>query len=142
MKTRNNTPKKMLWAGRIVGGLVVLFLLFDGISKVLRLGPAVEGTVALGYPGSTVFGIGLTLLVCTILYAVPRTAVLGAVGLTGYLGGATAAQVRVEDPWFLFPVFVGVLAWVGLLLRDGRLHAFAPWRRAEVGSGGKKGAGV
>jgi len=91
----------MLWAGRIISGLVVLFLLFDSIIKVMRLDPAVEGTVEFGYNESVVFGIGLTLLVCTILYAIPRTAILGAILLTGYLGGATATQVRVEDPWFL-----------------------------------------
>ena len=119
----------MLWAGRIISGLVVLFLLFDSIIKVMRLDPAVEGTVEFGYNESVVFGIGLTLLVCTILYAIPRTAILGAILLTGYLGGATATQVRVEDPWFLFPVLLGVLAWTGLWLRDERLRALFSWSK-------------
>ena len=112
------------WAGRVVSALVVAFLLFDGGIKVMMLEPAVEGSVQLGYPASTVFGIGLALLVSTALYAVPRTAFLGAILLTGYLGGAVATQVRVEDPWFVFPAFVGVLLWGGLYLRDERVRAF------------------
>ncbi len=127
METRNTSSKKMLWAGRIISGLVILFLLFDSIVKVMRLDPAVEGTVELGYPESVVFGIGLTLLVCTVLYAIPRTAILGAILLTGYLGGATATQVRVEDPSFLFPVLLGVLVWAGLSLRNDRLRALVAW---------------
>ena len=111
------------WAGRVVSALVVAFLLFDGISKAMTVEPVVEATTRLGYPEGTVFGIGVTLLVCTALYAVPRTAFLGAILLTGYLGGAVATQVRVEDPWFLFPAFIAVLAWGGLFLRDGRVRA-------------------
>ena len=91
--------------------------------KAMMLEPAVEGSVQLGYPEGTVFGIGLALLVSTALYAVPRTAFLGAILLTGYLGGAVATQVRMEDPWFLFPAFLGVLVWGGLFLRDGRVRA-------------------
>ena len=111
------------WTGRVISALVVAFLLFDGGIKVMRLEPAVEGSVQLGYPEGTVFGIGLALLVSTVLYAVPRTAFLGAILLTGYLGGAVATQVRVEDPWFLFPAFLGVLVWGGLFLRDERVRA-------------------
>src|SRR5215212_6738112 len=111
------------WAGRVVSALVVVFLAFDGITKAMMVEPVVETTTRLGYPAGAVFGIGVTLLVCTALYAVPRTAILGAILLTGYLGGAVATQVRVEDPWFLFPAFIGVLAWGGLFLRDGRLRA-------------------
>jgi hypothetical protein len=116
-------PKVARWAGRVVSALVVAFLLFDGAIKVMMLDPAVEGSVQLGYPASTVFGIGLALLVSTALYAIPRTAFLGAILLTGYLGGAVATQVRVEDPWFAFPVFFGVLVWAGLYLRDERVRA-------------------
>ena len=111
------------WTGRAASALVVAFLLFDGAIKAMMLGPAVEGSVRLGYPEGTVFWIGLALLVSTALYAVPRTAFLGAILLTGYLGGAVATQVRVEDPWFLLPAFFGVLAWGGLFLRDGRVRA-------------------
>jgi hypothetical protein len=111
------------WTGRAVSALVVAFLLFDAGIKVMMLEPAVEGSVQLGYPEGTVFGIGLALLVGTLLYAVPRTAFIGTILLTGYLGGAVATQVRVEDPWFLFPAFFGVLVWGGLFLRDERIRA-------------------
>jgi len=117
------SSKVSSWAGRVVSTLVVAFLLFDGGIKVMMLEPAVEGSVQLGYPASTVFWIGLALLVSTALYAVPRTAFVGATLLTGYLGGAVATQVRVEDPWFLFPAFFGVLVWGGLFLRDRRVRA-------------------
>lgn len=110
-----------------MSGLVFLFLLFDSIIKVMRTDAAVDGTVELGYPENLVVGIGLVLLVCTVLYAIPRTAILGAILLTGYLGGATATQVRLEDPWFLFPVLLGVLVWAGLFLRDARLRALLAW---------------
>lgn len=105
-----------------MSALLSLFLLVDAVSKVMRTDAAVDGTVELGYPESLVVGIGLTLLVCTVLYAIPLTAILGAVLLTGYLGGATATQVRLEDPWFLFPVLLGALVWAGLFLRDARLR--------------------
>lgn len=114
--------RAMLWAGRIVSALVVVFLLVDSFVKILKLAPAVEGTVRLGYPAGVVFPLGIVLLVCVVLYAIPRTSVLGAILLTGYLGGATATQVRIENAWFVFPVFVGVLAWGGLFLRDHRLR--------------------
>ena len=118
------TPTRLArWAGRVASALVVAFLLFDGGIKAAMLEPAVEGSVQLGYPEATVFGIGLALIVSTALYAVPRTAFIGAILLTGYLGGAVATQVRVEDPWFLFPAFFGVLVWGGLFLRDKRIRA-------------------
>ena len=119
----------MLWAGRILGGLVVLFMLFDGVIKVLKLPAAVEGTVRLGYPANTVLWIGVVALASTVLYAIPRTAILGAILLTGYLGGATATQVRMENPWYLFPVAIGVLVWAAIFLRDNRLRTLIPLRR-------------
>lgn len=124
--------QKMLWAGRIVSALPALFLLFDAILKVLKLAPAVEGTVRIGYPVTVVVPIGLTLLICVVLYLVPGTSVLGAILITGYLGGATATHVRVEDPWFLFPVGLGVLVWLGLYLRDDRLRTVIPLRGAPA----------
>jgi hypothetical protein len=111
------------WAGRVVSALVVAFLAFDGITKAMMVEPVVEATTQLGYPEGSVFGIGLTLLICTIIYTVPRTAFLGAILLTGYLGGAVATQVRVEDPWFVFPAIIGVLVWLALFLRDDRFRA-------------------
>jgi hypothetical protein len=119
----------MLWAGRILGGLVILFMLFDGVIKVMNLPAAVEGTVRVGYPARLVVTIGVVALACTILYAVPRTSILGAILLTGYLGGATATQVRMEDPWFLFPVAIGGLVWAAIFLRDNRLRTLIPLRR-------------
>jgi len=118
MTTLSNRSKVALWSGRIISILLVLFFLFDSSIKVLKLSWAVEGTMQLGYPENTVIGIGIALLTGTILYVIPRTAVLGAILLTGYLGGAVATQVRVEDPWFLFPVVFGILVWVSLYLRD------------------------
>ena len=121
--------KIMLWSGRVISGLIVSFLLFDAIIKVIKLAPAVEAATRLGYPVSVLVPIGIALLVSTVLYAIPRTAMLGAILLTGYLGGATATQVRVGDPWLLLPVVFGVLLWAGLFLRDVRLRALIPLRR-------------
>jgi len=119
--------RKALWTGRILSGLVVAFMLVDGGMKVAGAQVVLEGAVALGYPASTMFGIGAVLLACTLLYAIPRTAVLGVVLLTGYLGGAIATHVRVGDPMLthtLFPIYVAVLAWGGLYLRDARVRNF------------------
>jgi hypothetical protein len=124
--------KKMVWAGRIMSGLATLFLLLDSVMKVIRARVAVEGTVQAGYPESTVVGIGLSLLVSTLLYAIPRTSVFGAILVTGYLGGAVATNVRVSAPLFsyiLAPVYVGVLVWGGLYLRDEQVRALIPVRR-------------
>ncbi len=118
-----------LWSGRIVTALVILFMLFDGAMKVLKLAPAVEGTVRLGYPAGLVVPIGIVALGCTILYAIPKTAILGAILLTGYMGGATATQVRLEDLWFFFPVVIGGLVWLGIFLRDERLRSLVPLRK-------------
>jgi hypothetical protein len=122
----------MVLAGRIISALSALFLLFDAIIKVLRAAPAVEGTVRLGYPVGVVVPIGVTLLLCVVLYLIPRSSVLGAILITGYLGGAVATQVRVEDLWFLFPVGLGVLVWLGLYLRDSRLRTLIPLRGAPA----------
>jgi len=120
-----------LWTGRVITIFTAAFLLFDTMVKVLNLPVAVEGTSRLGYPARLVVYLGIVEFVCLAAYLFPRTAVLGAILLTGYLGGATATQVRVEDPWFIFPVVVGVLVWVGLFLRDARLrHLYALKRPA------------
>jgi len=122
--------KKMLWAGRIMSALPALFLLFDGGAKLVQPAPVVEGTVKLGYPVSVILGLGIVLLASTLLYIIPRTAVLGAILLTGYLGGAVASNLRIQEGWFaiLFPVFFGALIWGGLYLRDARLRALIPLR--------------
>src|SRR5262245_38086700 len=124
--------KGTLWTARIMSGLPALFLLVDAVGKLVKPAPVVEGTIQLGYPESVILGLGIVLLVCTVLYIVPRTAILGAILLTGYLGGAVATHVRVGSPLFshvLFPVYLGLLIWGGLYLRDERLRALFPLRR-------------
>lgn len=115
-------------AGRIITGFAALFLLMDGVLRVAHFAPYVEGTVKFGYGAHLATPIGITLIVCTLLYLVPRTAVLGAILLTGYLGGATATHFRVDDPNFLFAATFGVLVWAGLYLREPRLRALLPLR--------------
>src|SRR6187402_2204378 len=122
---------KTIWTGRILSGLAVIFLLFDSTGKLLEVQPVIDGTRQLGYPRDIVFTLGVILLSCVIAYLIPRTSVLGALFLTGYLGGAVATHVRVENPLFshtLFPMYVAAFLWGGLVLRDARLRAFAPWR--------------
>lgn len=119
------------WTGRVLSGLSVAFMIFDASLKVLELPVAIEGTVQLGYPPGVIFGLGLVQLACLILYVVPRTAVLGALLWTGYLGGAVATHVRIGNPLFshtLFPIYLAVLIWAGLWLRDRRLRAVLPLR--------------
>lgn len=126
------------WAGRILSGVALLFLLFDSGIKILKLAPAVQGTVGLGYSETAVVPIGIVLLACTLLYAFPRTAIFGAVLLTGYLGGAVASQVRAGNPLFthvLFPVYFACLLWGGLYLRDANLRALVPLRRTGRNGG-------
>jgi len=121
-----------LWTGRTLTALAVLFLFVDSVAKVLEIPPVVEGSAQLGYPASTVFPIGVILLVCVAIYTVPSTSVFGALLLTGYLGGAIATHVRVANPLLshtLFPVYVAIFVWGGLYLRDARLRAFFPWPR-------------
>jgi hypothetical protein len=122
---------KRVVTGYVVTTLVAAFLIFDTVLKVLRLEPAVRTTVELGYPAGTVLWIGLIELVCLGLYLMPRTSVLGAVLLTGYLGGAIATHVRIGSPllgYTLFPIYVGLLVWGGLYLREARLRELVPLR--------------
>jgi len=119
------------WAGRALSTLAVLFLLFDSTGKLLEVAPVVAGTTALGYPARTVFAIGVIELLCVVAYVIPLTSVLGAVLLTGYLGGAIATHLRVLNPLFthmLFPIYVALFVWGGLFLRDAGLRALFPWR--------------
>ena len=107
------------------------FLIFDSVGKLLEVQPVIDGTMQLGYPPDIVFSLGVILLSCVLAYVIPRTSVLGALLLTGYLGGAVATHVRVGNPLFthvLFPTYVAALLWGGLMLRDARLRAFLPWR--------------
>ncbi|WP_437755696.1 DoxX family protein [Sorangium sp. So ce1389] len=126
--------RKALWAGRILSGLAVLFLAFDAVGKLLQPREVVEGTTTLGYPASVIFPLGVVQLVCLAFYLAPRTAVLGSVLWTGYLGGAIATHVRVGNPLLthtLFPIYVAALLWGGLWLRDRRLRSILPLRDAK-----------
>jgi hypothetical protein len=133
MELANQTAhvsKKSVWTGRIISALVVLFLLFDGVTKVMKEAHVLAAAAQLGFTERTIVGIGALLLACTAVYVIPRTSILGAILLTGYLGGATATNVRAGDPLFetLFPVIFGVLVWGGLFLRDEPLRALIPLR--------------
>jgi hypothetical protein len=123
--------KAMLWAGRIISALPALFLLMDGVMKLFKPAFVVEGTVRLGYSENVIVPLGIVLVASTVLYLIPRTSVLGAILLTGYLGGAVDAHVREGEGPFpvLFPVVFGVLLWLGLYLRDDRLRALILLRR-------------
>jgi hypothetical protein len=114
--------KKLVWTGRVLSGLVVAFMLFDGAVKLVPIEPVLEAMGRLGYPLDIARHLGVLLLSCTALYVVPRTQLLGAVLLTAYLGGATATHVRIGDP-FWFPIVMGVLLWAGVYLREPRLRA-------------------
>ena len=135
VQSNTQTPavaKKRLWAGRILSFLPALFLLLDGVMKLVKPAFVVEATVRLGYPERVILGIGIALVVCTLIYLIPRTAGLGAILLTGYLGGAVATHVRAETGWFeiLFPVVLCTLLWAGLVLRDDRLRTLIPLRNS------------
>lgn len=121
-----------LWTGRVISGLVVVFLLFDSAIKVMELDVVKETLEQLGYPAALAQTLGIITLVGTVLYAIPQTSVLGAILLTGLLGGAIATHLRVGSPVFthlLFGVYLGLMVWGGLFLRDPRLRALIPVRR-------------
>jgi hypothetical protein len=116
-----------LWTGRILSALPIPLLLMSAAMKLANAAPVVEGFRKFGFPDGAAFAIGLVELACVILYVVPQTAVLGAILLTGYLGGAAVTHIRVSESW-IAPVIMGVILWVGLYLRDPRLRELAPWR--------------
>jgi hypothetical protein len=120
-------------SGLVVTAIVALFFIFDAMVKLLGLPQAVDATVQLGYSADAVVPIGILEAVCLVLYLIPRTGALGAILLTGYLGGAVASHLRAGDGLFgfvLFPVYVGVLVWGALFLRDARVRALVPFTQA------------
>ena len=128
-----NADKFKRKAGYAMSGLVIAFMLFDGGTKLVPLDVVIKSTAELGYAPSAGLarGLGALALACTALYAVPRTAVLGAILLTGFMGGAVASHLRMGDPLFshiLFGVYLGIFAWGGLFLRDARIRALLPFR--------------
>jgi hypothetical protein len=117
------TPSKgRLWTGRIITGICVLFLLFDSITKVIRERHTIETSAKLGWQPDTIQTLGFVLLISTILYIIPRTALLGAILLSAWMGGAVAANILAHFPWY-FPIIFGLLVWLGLYLRDEKLRA-------------------
>ena len=123
---------KRLWTGRVLSGLIVLFLLMDSVMKLIKPAAVLKAQTELGWPDEITVATGIVLLICTILYAVPKTAILGAVLLTGYLGGAVAVQWRIGHPLFaqtLFPVYMGIVLWAALCMRDAELCEMIPVRR-------------
>jgi len=122
--TPAHTSRSALWTGRVLSGIAVAFLTMDAVMKLAHVPEAIKGTAELGYSASVVFPLGLLELFCLAVYLVPRTAVVGAVLWTGHLGGAIATHVRVGNPLLshtLFPIYVAVLLWGGLYLRDSRV---------------------
>lgn len=126
-----SVSKPRLITGRTLTAIVTLFMLFDAIMKIIKEPHVLAASAEFGFSPNTIALIGTILLVCTVLYAVPRTAVLGAVLMTGYLGGAVVSQMRVGHGLFecIFPVLAGVLAWAGVYLREERLAALFPLRK-------------
>jgi hypothetical protein len=129
--TLPRTGRASIWIGRVLSGLVILFMLFDGVTKLIKIQPVLEATTRLGFAESAIRPIGLAALTGAILYGLPPTATLGAVILTGFLGGAVAIQLRAGEPIFncLFPIIFGMLAWLGLVLRDPGIRAVFPLRQ-------------
>jgi DoxX-like family len=128
----NDVSRMRLWTGRVLSGFSAAFFILDGAMKLAKPAVVVEATKQLGYPESSIVGIGVVLLACTLLYLIPRTAILGAVLLSGYLGGAVASNVRAGQPPFniIFPVILATIAWGGLWLRDTRLQQLLPLKQA------------
>jgi hypothetical protein len=115
-----------LWTGRTLSGIAIAFLFVDALGKLLEVAPVMKGTVALGYPESAVFPLGVLLMIGVVLYAIPRTSLIGAIYVTGFLGGALATHFRVGSPLFthiLFSIYVAAFVWGGLALRNPRLMA-------------------
>jgi hypothetical protein len=130
--TRATPGKGLVWTGRVMSVLMVLFMLMDGVMKLVKPKPVVDATLQLGFPEHSIVALGVVLLFCTVLYAIPRTAILGAIFLTGYLGGAVAAKFRMDAPLFsqtLFPVYFAIIMWVGLYLRNPKLRELVPLTR-------------
>lgn len=117
---------KAVWAGRVISALAVLFMIFDGVIKLIGIDPVVQSFELIGYSPDLAFGIGVLALVCVAAHVIPRTSWLGAILLTGYLGSAIASHVRVGSELFslVFPIMIGAMLWGGLWLRDQRLRAF------------------
>jgi hypothetical protein len=120
--------KKMIWAGLVVSAIPVLMMVFSAVLKFLRPPQVVQGMERFGYPASMLFLLGALEFLSCVVYLIPRTAILGAILMTGYLGGATASNVRIGDPSYIMTVVLGVMVWGGLFLREPRVRALIPLR--------------
>ena len=130
-----SSSKTTLWTGRILSGLAILFLVFDTVIKLLARPEVADSMQQLGYPTELGFVIGIIELVCLVAYIVPATSVIGAILLTGYLGGAIATHLRLENPLFthiLFPTYIAALIWGGLYLRDRRVRVLVALNGART----------
>lgn len=122
----NRVSKAEMWGGRVLSGVPLAFLAIDALGKIARVREVVEGSAKVGFAPQVILPLGITMAVCWVLSVIPRTAVLGTILWTGYLGGAVCTHVRLGDPLFthvLFPVYFGVALWAGLWLRDPRVRA-------------------
>ena len=122
------TSKKMLWTGRVISAIPVLLMVFSAVMKLIKAAPVVQGMPRYGYPESQIVIIGVLELLSCIIYLIPSTAVLGAILMTGYLGGATATNFRIGDPSYIMTFLLGVFVWGGLFFRDARVRALIPVR--------------
>lgn len=130
MPANSSVSKAALWTGRVMSALVILMILFSSVMKLMKPPAVVEGFVRAGVPERLIIVVGVIELACAIVYAIPQTAVLGAILMTGLLGGATLTEVRIGDPTWPVPVVLGMLAWGGLFMRDLRLREMIPLRKA------------
>ncbi|MEC0228289.1 DoxX family protein [Paenibacillus alba] len=124
--------KGRLWTARVMSGIAILFMLFDGVMKLVKPAVVVESTVSLGFQEHHIVLLGILGLISTILYAMPRTTIMGAVLLTGYFGGVMATQIRMDAPLFaniLFPVYLAILVWGGLWLRNEQVRKLFSWQK-------------
>jgi len=133
MQSSTTISKTALWTGRVMSALPVLLILLGSIMKLMRHPSVLEGFARAGVPERLILPVGLIELVCVVVYLIPRTSVLGAILMTGLLGGATITTLRVGDPTYPMPVILGMLAWGGLYLRDVRLRALIPLRQESSG---------
>lgn len=126
--------KGALWTGRILQALLVLFMLFDGITKIMKVAPVLNAARQLGFSIGQIVAIGVVMVICAVIYAIPQTSILGAVLLTGYFGGAVLTNIRAGNPTFetCFPVIFGVLTWFAICVREPRLRALIPLRSSAA----------
>ena len=128
---QSNISKTALWVGRVMSALAVLLVLFGSVVKLMKTPSVVEGFTSHGIPERLVVPVGIIELVCVIAYLIPSTSILGAILMTGLLGGATFTCVRVADPTYPVPIIVGMMAWGGLFLRDVRIRELIPLRKSQ-----------